>query len=270
MSVIVFEREEGFKLRDVVASVFDQDFKQIEVLVKAQHASVEDLGDFPVEVLPIRSECLGKELNEAFAVANGPFVVVLDSRGIPRHHRWLNNLLDHFSDPEVAAVCGHNWDPELIIPNTSYRQDLSMFLKEPRYGLSNINAAYRRSLWERQPFNESLKLLENRDWALKVLKEGYSIVMEYAASIHFKEETPTDIAAFKAFWEECQAMATVLTTDIHPWRSGLKRAWRKRDTGPFMDGMRAALALRRLRREYCRMDVYKARERFRKLCEPQE
>lgn len=59
---------------------------------------------------------------------------------------------------------------------------------------NNANAAIRRSLWEKQPYNESLPALEDLAWAKWAHEEGYKIAyVAEAEIIHVHHETAKGI-----------------------------------------------------------------------------
>jgi rhamnosyltransferase len=49
---------------------------------------------------------------------------------------------------------------------------------------SNTNGAFRRNLWEKSPFDESLPGAEDIEWARRMQRQGYSIVYEPRAAVY--------------------------------------------------------------------------------------
>ncbi|HBN10118.1 MAG TPA: hypothetical protein DD435_16255 [Cyanobacteria bacterium UBA8530] len=268
-SVIILMKEESCGLRDVLAAVFAQEYKDIEVMLLSSLPIPELPQEYPLEVIRAAKNFPGKALNQAFARAKGDYLVVLDARALPRNPRWLHSLLGHFLDKEVAAVGGWGCDPERIsFPQTSYRLDLAGFLADPELGLSNVCCAYRREVWERHPFRDSLKQCEDKEWAFRVLKEGQVVVMEYAATVYYiPPEAPPGEAAFRQYWEKNKAFSSFLNRNaLDPWEYGKKvfgQAWRKRDPSLLRRGVRAYRLSRRLNYEMGDLaSICKARVRF--------
>ena len=48
----------------------------------------------------------------------------------------------------------------------------------------NANSMIRRKIWEEVPFDNNLSGVEDRDWALKIVDRGFSIVYEPQAAVH--------------------------------------------------------------------------------------
>lgn len=268
-SVVVQFKEESPELPDVIRTVFSQEYKDIEVILLASAPVPEAvLKEFPVRVIETDGPP-GKRLNEAFEAAQGTYVAVIDSHAVPRHSRWLHNLLSHFIDEEVAAVSGHCWDPERItMPVSHYRQNLPNFIQNPEFSLDNTNCAYRRSTWEKHPFHESLLDCVDREWAFRILQEGYYITMEYLAGVHFQPpESGLGPAAFRRYWYRSKIIASFLNKEaLHPWRFGKKvvrKAWETKDLGRLRTGVEALWLSRKLHYEIEDLgDLFDARLRF--------
>ncbi len=136
----------------------------------------------------------GRALNIGFEAALTDYVVPMSAHAFPCDRYWLKSLLDHFGNPRVAAVYGRQlahldaWPP--------VRRDYlaSPFGNELRLQLhpdnvadhffSNANAAIRRDLWVRCPFDEELPYCEDWDWARKILQMDYQIVYEPKAAVY--------------------------------------------------------------------------------------
>jgi rhamnosyltransferase len=59
---------------------------------------------------------------------------------------------------------------------------------------SNANAAFRKSLWDRIPFDERLPSCEDQDWARQVVRLGHWVVYEPEAGVyHSHNEWPVQV-----------------------------------------------------------------------------
>ena len=91
-------------------------------------------------------------------------------------------MLKPFEDEKVGLVYGRQTGNE----NTRYSELQLMnkwFPKESNYNqltpfCNNANAIVRRSLWEEQPYDESLTGLEDLDWGLKIQKKDGKLCMK--------------------------------------------------------------------------------------------
>ena len=140
----------------------------------------------------------GRSLNLGLAAATCELVAVASAHVFPVYPDWLERLLEPFIDPAVALTYGKQrgnkhslfseqqvfarWFPESSTPNQSHPF------------CNNANAALRRSVWERHPYDESLTGLEDLCWAVWVQGQGHSI--HYAAEaevVHVHHETPSGV-----------------------------------------------------------------------------
>ena len=116
-------------------------------------------------------------------------MVSLSAHCIPLHDQWLSAFARECPSAFVAAVYGKQGP----LPDTSDfdKRDLwTTFGAERRvqfgqdYFFHNANSMISKAAWERIRFDEGLSGLEDRDWAKKVLADGYQIIYAPLASVH--------------------------------------------------------------------------------------
>lgn len=150
----------------------------------------------PLYVVHIRPEqfTFGRSLNLGMAAARGEFAVVASAHVYPVYPDWLERLLAPFRDPQVALVYGRQRGDSQT--RFSEQQVFARWYpgeSQPRQAhpfCNNANAAIRRSLWERQPYDETLTGLEDLAWANWAMSQGLAIA--YAAEaevVHVHEDT---------------------------------------------------------------------------------
>ena len=136
----------------------------------------------------------GRSLNRGCAAASSELIVVASAHVYPVYSDWLERLVKPFADREVGLVYGKQRGDE----RTKYSERqvfAAWFGEQPNPAqdhpfCNNANAAIRRSLWERLPYDESLTGLEDIAWARAAMGLGYRIVYEPAAEVvHVHEET---------------------------------------------------------------------------------
>jgi hypothetical protein len=110
----------------------------------------------------------------------------------------LERLLAPFADAQVGLVYGK----QRGAPTTKFseRQIFAHWFPEqsqPRQAhpfCNNANAAIRRSLWEQQPYDETLTGLEDLAWAKAIQDAGHAIAyVAEAEVIHVHQETPRGV-----------------------------------------------------------------------------
>lgn len=188
----------------------------------------------------------GRSLNFGVREATRGLIVIASAHVYPVYPDWLESLLHPFEDKKVALTYGkqrgplsakfseqqifHQWYPE--VSN----------LDQPTAFCNNANAAIRKSLWEAQPYDETLTGLEDLVWAKWAKEQGNRIAyVAEAAVVHVHEETPRGVfnryrreaMAFKRIYPESHFsvydFARLTTTNIfsdlwHAAREGL--LWR--------------------------------------------
>lgn len=125
-------------------------------------------------------------LNVGGEAASGEFLVCLSAHCLPISDMWLNRLLRHFDDPQVAGVWGPGYPPGRPLPPQlePERQLPGTYGSHNRtWGLSNSNSALRRELWLEFPFDESLPAAEDKAWGREALSRGYHIVHDPQAGV---------------------------------------------------------------------------------------
>ncbi|UCC14689.1 MAG: glycosyltransferase family 2 protein [Gammaproteobacteria bacterium] len=127
-----------------------------------------------------RSYNPGTILNEAVSETSGRIIVFLNSDATPCDDRWLERLIQPFSDPTTGAVFGRQ---------VSRPDCRSLFTKdtERAFGDGSIssswvhffsmaNSAIRRDLAEKVPFETRINYSEDIEWSYRVRRMGKRVV----------------------------------------------------------------------------------------------
>lgn len=152
---------------------------------------------YPVRILSIKPEefSFGRSLNLGCQAAEGEFIVIASAHVYPVYKDWLERLLAPFDDPKVALTYGKQRGGEAT-KYSEYRVFARWFPDEanPHQDhpfCNNANAAIRRTVWERLPYDETLTGLEDIDWANRAMKQGHKVLYTPDAEVvHVHNETP--------------------------------------------------------------------------------
>lgn len=192
-SVVIRARNEGAVLGRLLRGIALQDRDDVEVLL-VDSGSTDDTRDIAhaagarlVDLAPERFT-YGRALNLGCAAARGPVCVLVSAHCVPVNDRWLSRLLEPLRDPDVAGSYGKQLPLASTLPYEQ-RNLLAGFPFGARRQTShtffhNANAAVRRDVWARTPFDETLPGLEDRDWARRVLAAGWQLVYEPLAMVY--------------------------------------------------------------------------------------
>jgi rhamnosyltransferase len=181
LSVIVRTRDSARTLQRALDSLRAQTV-DVEIVVVDSGSQDETLdlarrgADLLIEIPP-SAYTPGHALNVGAAAAVGEIVGALSSHCELASDVWAEHALAHFADPAVAGVAGslHGPDGPLTGP---VRHTAGLARRHPQWGFSNHASAWRATTWAREPFSESLATGEDREWALRVLDAGETIVYD--------------------------------------------------------------------------------------------
>lgn len=247
ISIVIRCCNEEKHIGRLLSGIQRQTRRDIEVIVVdsgSVDATVAIASRFPIKLVSIRPEdfSFGRSLNRGCAVASGEFIVMASAHVYPVYEDWLEKLLAPFVDPSIALTYGKQRGNE----NTHYSEH-QVFAKwfpensdpcQAQPFCNNANAAIRRSLWQKSPYDEALTGLEDLAWAKQALSAEHRIAyVAEAEVVHVHEETPRKIfnryrreaIALKAiFPDERLSAIDALQLFVGNLASDYYHAWRER------------------------------------------
>ena len=133
---------------------------------------------YPVEIASIQPSqfSFGRSLNIGCRRATGDVIVIASAHVYPLYDSWLEELVGPFADKTVSLTYGRQVGNETT--HYSERQIMQRWFpetSEPNQThpfCNNANAAIRRTVWERNRYNEQLTGLEDMAWANAALGRG--------------------------------------------------------------------------------------------------
>jgi rhamnosyltransferase len=204
----------------------------VEIIKSWQNSQLQNTKLHNIKLIEIPSAefTYGKSLNIGFQAAQGDVVVSLSAHAFPKDNYWLENLVKSFTDSHVAATYGRQF-PHLDAWPPVQREYLSYYgdkLKEQAdpdnpadYCFSNSNSAIRRSVWEKQPFDETLSYAEDQAWAINILRLGYKIIYEPQASVYHSHNESLGKVYFRSY-QEYRAYKQLYGGNLNPLKAGLE------------------------------------------------
>jgi rhamnosyltransferase len=198
-SIVIRAYNEERHIGRLLEGIAGQTVKDVQVILVdsgSTDRTLEIARKHPVHVISIQPQefTFGRSLNLGVQAARGEVVVLASAHVFPVYPDWLEHLLAGFTDEKTALVYGKqsgaassHFSEQCIFrhwfPDQSVR-------RQPHPFCNNANAAIRRSLWEKQPYNELLPGLEDLAWARRMFEQGFSI--DYSAEaevVHVHNET---------------------------------------------------------------------------------
>ncbi len=205
VSVIIRTKNEERWISNCLRGVFSQSHKNIEVILVdncSEDNTVLRAKEFPVTVLTINDFLPGKAINDGIRASSGDYIVCLSGHCLPVDSLWLANLIKDLGDSTVAGVYGRQ-QPLSYSSDTDKRDLVTVFGLDRKIQIKdtffhNANSAFRREVWSKYSFDESVTNVEDRLWGKAVIDAGYKIIYEPDASVYHWHGIHHDMNADRA------------------------------------------------------------------------
>jgi rhamnosyltransferase len=216
-SIIIRAYNEEKYIGRLLEGIRHQTVKDVEVILVdsgSTDGTVSVAESFGARIVNIRPEefTFGRSLNYGIVSATRELIVIASAHVYPVYPDWLETLLRPFQDDSVALTYGkqrgyegskysehqifHQWYPDLSKP------------KQETAFCNNANAAIRKSLWEKNNYDETLTGLEDLAWAKWATQQGYAIAyVAEAEIIHVHNETPHGV--YNRYRREAMALRKI-------------------------------------------------------------
>lgn len=202
-SIVIRCYNEGQHIEKLLKGILEQTIDDLEIILVdsgSTDRTIEIASRYPVKIISIAPEdfSFGRALNLGCKEAQGEFIVIASAHVYPVYRDWLEHLLAPFKNSKIALVYGKQQGNEVTkysehqifakwFPNRSN-------LNQEHPFCNNANAAIRRSVWQKLPYNDTLTGLEDLDWAKRARQLGYQIAYAAdAAIVHVHDEPVTRI-----------------------------------------------------------------------------
>ena len=206
-SIVIRAYNEEKHIGQLLDGIAAQTLKDVEIVLVDSGSTDATIriatsmaGQLPINVVRIKPEefTFGYSLNNGIEQTRGEFIIIASAHVYPVYPDWLARLLEPFNDTRTGLVYGKQRGNSKT--HFSERQVFASWYpdegrtRQNHPFCNNANAAIRRSLWEEQPYDETLSGLEDLAWAKWLLGQGYllSYVPE-AEVVHVHEERPRDV-----------------------------------------------------------------------------
>jgi rhamnosyltransferase len=212
-SIVIRAFNEGQHIGRLLEGLRQQTITDVEIILvdsgsTDQTVSVAEAFGARIVRIPSAEFTFGRSLNFGLRAATRELVVIASAHVYPVYPDWLESLLRPFKDENVALTYGKQRGPasakyseqqifQQWYPDVSKLEQTTAFC-------NNANAAIRKSLWEKNPYDETLTGLEDLAWAKWAKEQGYAIsYVAEAEIIHVHNETPRGV--FNRYRREAMA-----------------------------------------------------------------
>jgi len=226
-SIVIRAYNEAKHIGRLLTGIKRQSLKDVEIILVDSGSTDEtvEIGlDFGARVVSISPEefTFGRALNRGVAAGVGKFIVNISAHCYPVFPDWLERLLEPFKDESVGLCYGKQRGGE-----TNHYSEHQIFRKyfpdisQPRQGnpySHNANAAVRRVLWERHPYNENVTGLEDLAWSSWLQEKGYEIAyVAEAEVVHQHDEQHAQV--LNRYHREAVALKQILPQSRFTFRN---------------------------------------------------
>jgi len=202
-SIVIRAYNEAQHLPRLLEGIRRQTVKNVEIILVDSGSTDDTVNiaesyDARIVRIPSVEFTFGRSLNFGAQAAKCELVVIASAHVYPVYPDWLECLLRPFDDENVALVYGkqRGMETSKFSEHQIFQQwfpDADAAQQENPF-CNNANAAIRRSLWEKHPYNEMLTGLEDLAWAKWAQGAGYTVsYAAHAEIIHIHNETPRGI-----------------------------------------------------------------------------
>ena len=202
-SIVIRAYNEEKHIGRLLQGIRQQTIQDVEVILVdsgSTDRTVSIAESFGAQTVRIASNefTFGRSLNLGIRAASRDLIVIASAHVYPVYPDWLESLLRPFEDGKVALTYGKQRGPETakFSEQQIYHQwypDASKPRQETAF-CNNANAAIRKSLWKKNPYDETLTGLEDLAWAKWAKEQGYAIAyVAEAEIIHIHNETPRGV-----------------------------------------------------------------------------
>ena len=216
-SLVIRAYNESAHLPRLLEGIRQQTVRDVEVILVdsgSTDGTVSIAESFGARIVHIPSAefTFGRSLNLGVQAATRELVVIASAHVYPVYPDWLETLLRPFADEKVALTYGKQRGPvrAKYSEQQIYHQwygDVSKPRQETAF-CNNANAAIRKSLWERNPYDETLTGLEDLAWAKWAKEQGHEIAyVAEAEIIHVHNETPRGV--YNRYRREAMALRRI-------------------------------------------------------------
>jgi glycosyltransferase involved in cell wall biosynthesis len=217
-SIVIRAYNEEKHIGRLLEGIKQQTVKDVEIILVdsgSTDSTVPIAESFGARIvrIPAGEFTFGRSLNFGVREATRELVVIASAHVYPVYPDWLESLLRPFTAGEkVALTYGKQRGPESAkfseqqifhqwYPDVSNSNQLTAFC-------NNANAAIRKSLWEKNPYDETLTGLEDLAWGKWAKEQGFKIAYVAEAEIvHIHNETPQGV--FNRYRREAMAFKKV-------------------------------------------------------------
>lgn len=230
ISIILLTKNGGSRLEELMQSIKNQKFEgNIEVIAidsGSQDNTIDILKKYNAKIYRIAPEDFhhSKTRNLGAQKSKGNILVYLTQDALPIDNYLLMNLLKQLNNNDISVVYGRQianldakkmdvffysyfYPKEKKVLDIKHAENPKKFYMENVF-VSDVCAAIKKDVWEKIRFDDNVSMSEDKDFALRVLKEGYAILYEPSAAVYHSHDY-TIRSLFKRRFKDGTAFSSI-------------------------------------------------------------
>ena len=218
ISIIIRTYNEEKHIKKLLYGIQNQNIKKsYEIIIVdsgSKDKTIEFALEFDVKIVEIKKEefSFGKAINLGCNEAKGELLVFASAHVYPIYNDWLYNLIRPFTNNSIAYTYGRQIGDD----NTKFSENMIFKKWFPIESIpiqttpfcNNANSCIRKSVWEKNNFDENITGLEDINLASFLINNG--LFLSYVAEaviVHVHDESYNNI--FNRYKREAIAMKKI-------------------------------------------------------------
>jgi glycosyltransferase involved in cell wall biosynthesis len=220
ISVVIRNKNQSKALEFLLKNLTERYHEDINEIIVIDNMSIDDsekvIHKFGAKHISIDNFSYGSSANLAAESASNAIVVIFSAHAYPVSHDFFKQISHKFADNENLAGlrCLHNTnDFKNYINKVCSKTDPNVS------GLIFCGSAFNKSVWEQHRFKDDIRTMEDKEWSLRVIKNGFDI--EFSPSIFCYDITRNHKQSFFRFQNEIIGGYQLWHTE-HNYKKALK------------------------------------------------
>lgn len=176
ISVVIRNKNQALALSFLLKNLTERYSSDIAEIIVVDHLSTDEshavAKQFGARLVSISNFSFGGSANMCANAAQQPIVVIFSAHSYPVSPDFFKVIQEKFDkNPKLAGVrCLHG-------PNDyrNYINNITATVDPNKSGLIFSGSAFSKTVWEKHPFREDVATFEDKEWTVRVLRQGYDV-----------------------------------------------------------------------------------------------
>lgn len=183
ISVVIRNKNQADALEFLLKNLIQRYSQDIDEIIVIDNLSIDGSSlvaeKYGAKLVQIQNFSYGGSANLAAKSCANDIIVIFSAHSFPVSHDFFKLIKEKFIDREnqlAGLRCIHNSNDY-----SSYINGITSIQDPNGSGLMFAGSVFNKKVWEKFPFKDDIRTLEDKEWTKRVLKEGY--LVEFVPSI---------------------------------------------------------------------------------------